>query len=119
MLDNSLPLLLPPTQQIGKLDSTLPAVNVPHKGFMDAVGQLFGDTAGSMWQATTQGQGGKGQAGNAMGVPEDADEAMQQAMQVMSQARSKSASGGAGGNGESAGNSIGDTMKFITQLFGG
>lgn len=118
MQDNSLPLLAPPTQQIGKLDSTLPVVNVPHKGFMDAIGQLFGDTAGSMWLAS-QGKGGQG--GNAFGVPEDADQAMQMASMIRAQAQQSESSTKASGkgNGETIGNGIGDALKFITSLFGG
>jgi hypothetical protein len=116
MFDDSLPTFAKPQAQIGKLDSQLPAVNVPHQGFMDSLGALFGDTSGSMFQAMT-GKKGQAGAGNPFGVPEDADEAMQMANQIRMQAQAAEKQGG--GNGESVGNNIGDALKFITSLFGG
>jgi hypothetical protein len=83
MANDSLPDLSKPTPMYGALNTQLPQLNIPQHGMIDAITKLFGgagDVAGSMWLDMSQGKG-KGVAGT-MGVPEDADQAMQQAMQI-------------------------------------
>jgi hypothetical protein len=121
MFDDS--ISLNPNKKLvqGPLESQLPPLNVPpqHKGMIDSITSLFGNTAGSAWLSMNQSKTPGGDLLAAMGVPEDADQAMQMATKARMDAQSQSQSQGKGGNGESMGNSVGDLVKFIGQLFAG